>query len=65
MFAVMNSKLAWRTALATALATLAALAALHPRSPEELLRVPGVGPVKASRYGPTLLALLCDQAAAG
>jgi DNA helicase-2/ATP-dependent DNA helicase PcrA len=46
-------------------ATVAALASLRPCSTEELLRVPGLGPVKASRYGPTLLALLCDQAVAG
>ena len=46
-------------------ATVAALASLRPRNTEELLRVPGLGPVKASRYGPTLLSLLCDRAAAG
>jgi DNA helicase-2/ATP-dependent DNA helicase PcrA len=45
--------------------TLAALASLRPRTTEELLAVPGLGPVKAGRYGPTLLSLLCDQAAAG
>ena len=36
-----------------------------PRTTEELLAVPGLGPVKASRYGPTLLSLLSDRAAAG
>ncbi len=46
-------------------ATMAALASLRPRNTEELLLVPGLGPVKASRYGPTLLALLCNQVAAG
>jgi DNA helicase-2/ATP-dependent DNA helicase PcrA len=46
-------------------ATLAALASLRPRTTEELLRVPGLGPVKAGRYGPTLLSLLADRAAAG
>ncbi len=46
-------------------ATLAALASRRPRNTEELLLVPGLGPVKASRYGPTLLSLLSDQAAAG
>ena len=46
-------------------ATVAALASLRPRTTDELLRVPGLGPVKASRYGPTLLSLLCDRAAAG
>ena len=45
--------------------TLAALASLRPRTTEELLAVPGLGPVKAGRYGPTLLSLLSDQAAAG
>ena len=33
--------------------TLAALASLHPATTEELLAVPGLGPVKAGRYGPT------------
>jgi DNA helicase-2/ATP-dependent DNA helicase PcrA len=45
--------------------TLAALAALRPGTLEELLSVPGLGPVKAGRYGPTLLSLLSDRAAAG
>jgi len=45
--------------------TLAALASWRPSTTEELLGVPGLGPVKASRYGPTLLSLLADQAAAG
>jgi DNA helicase II / ATP-dependent DNA helicase PcrA len=45
--------------------TIAALASLRPRTTEELLRVPGLGPVKAGRYGPTLLSLLADRAAAG
>jgi DNA helicase-2/ATP-dependent DNA helicase PcrA len=44
-------------------ATVAALASLRPRTTEELLRVPGFGPVKANRYGATLLSLLCDRAA--
>jgi superfamily II DNA helicase RecQ len=38
--------------------TLAAVAAARPSSRAELLAVPGVGPVKAERYGETLLALL-------
>ncbi len=46
-------------------ATLAALASLSPRTTEELLRVPGLGPVKAGRFGPTLLSLLADRAATG
>jgi DNA helicase-2/ATP-dependent DNA helicase PcrA len=45
--------------------TLAALASLRPRTTQELLAVPGLGPVKAGRYGPTLLSLLFDRAAAG
>jgi DNA helicase-2/ATP-dependent DNA helicase PcrA len=45
--------------------TLAALASLRPRTTEQLLSVPGLGPVKAGRYGATLLSLLSDQAAAG
>ena len=45
--------------------TLAALASLRPRTTQELLDVPGLGPVKAGRYGPTLLSLLSDRAAAG
>jgi DNA helicase-2/ATP-dependent DNA helicase PcrA len=45
--------------------TLAALASLRPRTTQQLLEVPGLGPVKAGRYGPTLLSLLADQAAAG
>jgi DNA helicase-2/ATP-dependent DNA helicase PcrA len=46
-------------------ATLAALASRRPRTTDELLAVPGLGPVKASRYGPTLLSLLSDQLATG
>ncbi len=46
-------------------ATLTALASLRPKTTEGLLAVPGLGPVKASRYGPTLLSLLSDRAAAG
>jgi DNA helicase-2/ATP-dependent DNA helicase PcrA len=46
-------------------ATLAALASRRPRTTEELLAVPGLGPVKAGRYGPTLLSLFSDRVAAG
>jgi DNA helicase-2/ATP-dependent DNA helicase PcrA len=46
-------------------ATLAAVAALRPQTSAALLDVPGLGPVKAGRYGPTLLSLVADQAAAG
>jgi DNA helicase-2/ATP-dependent DNA helicase PcrA len=45
--------------------TLAALASLRPHTTQQLLEVPGLGPVKAGRYGPTLLSLLSDRAAAG
>jgi superfamily II DNA helicase RecQ len=45
--------------------TLAALASLRPRTTQQLLEVPGLGPVKAGRYGPTLLSLLSDRAATG
>ena len=46
-------------------ATLAALASRRPQTTEELLAVPGLGPVKAARYGATLLSLLTDRVAAG
>ena len=39
-------------------ATLAALAAARPANASELLAVPGLGPVKAARYGEALLALV-------
>ena len=45
--------------------TLVAIASLRPTNLEELLTVPGLGPVKAGRYGATLLALVADRAAAG
>jgi DNA helicase-2/ATP-dependent DNA helicase PcrA len=45
--------------------TLVALASLRPRTTQQLLDVPGLGPVKAGRYGATLLSLLSDRAAAG
>jgi DNA helicase-2/ATP-dependent DNA helicase PcrA len=39
-------------------ATVDALAAMRPTTSEELMAVPGLGPVKAGRYGPSLLALV-------
>ncbi|MDP9404749.1 MAG: ATP-dependent DNA helicase UvrD2 [Actinomycetota bacterium] len=39
-------------------ATLAAVAEARPSSRDELLALPGLGPLKAERYGETLLALL-------
>jgi DNA helicase-2/ATP-dependent DNA helicase PcrA len=41
--------------------TLEALAALRPTTVEQLLAVPGLGPVKAARYGPSLLSLVADR----
>jgi superfamily II DNA helicase RecQ len=43
--------------------TLEALAALRPTTVEQLLAVPGLGPVKAGRYGPSLLSLVADRVA--
>jgi DNA helicase-2/ATP-dependent DNA helicase PcrA len=43
--------------------TLEALASLRPSTAEELLAVPGMGPVKADRYGPTLLSMLAERKA--
>ena len=43
-------------------ATVEALACLRPRTMEDLLAVPGFGPVKAARYGPVLLDILGDRA---
>ena len=43
-------------------ATLAAMAALRPTTPEGLLRVSGVGPVKLARYGEAFLAVLSGAA---
>jgi DNA helicase-2/ATP-dependent DNA helicase PcrA len=72
---LMDALRAWRATAARAAgipayvvlhdATLAALASRRPRATGELLAVPGLGPVKAGRYGPALLTLLSDQAAAG
>ena len=44
-------------------ATVEALAALRPHTSEQLLEVPGLGPVKAGRYGPSLLSIVADRAA--
>jgi DNA helicase-2/ATP-dependent DNA helicase PcrA len=43
--------------------TIEAIASFRPANVDELLAVPGLGPVKASRYGPSLLALVSDRAA--
>jgi superfamily II DNA helicase RecQ len=42
--------------------TLAAIATARPRTPRALLDVPGVGPVKADRYGEAVLALVAEHA---
>ncbi|MBW3614992.1 MAG: UvrD-helicase domain-containing protein [Actinobacteria bacterium] len=42
--------------------TLAAVAELRPRTRDALLSVPGLGPVKAERYGAALLALVSEHA---
>ncbi len=42
-------------------ATLAAMAALRPATPEALRRVSGVGPVKLARYGEAFLAVLAGS----
>jgi hypothetical protein len=39
-------------------ATLSALASARPMTIEDLLTVPGIGGVKAARYGDALIALL-------
>jgi len=44
-------------------ATLAAMAALKPRTREELLRVSGVGQTKLARYGDVFLAVLAGETA--
>lgn len=42
--------------------TLEALASLQPSTTAQLLAVPGLGPVKAGRYGASLLELVADRA---
>jgi DNA helicase-2/ATP-dependent DNA helicase PcrA len=42
-------------------ATLAAIATARPRTPTQLLDVPGIGPVKAERYGEAVLALVGEH----
>jgi DNA helicase-2/ATP-dependent DNA helicase PcrA len=45
--------------------TLEVLATIRPQSTDELLGVPGLGPVKAARFGPALLELCADHSATG
>ena len=42
--------------------TLRALAEARPRTPTALLAVPGIGPVKATRFGPDVLAVVAATA---
>ena len=41
-------------------ATLTAIARHRPRSAAQLLKVPGIGPVKAQRFGPDVLRIVAD-----
>jgi DNA helicase II / ATP-dependent DNA helicase PcrA len=69
---VLDALRAWRSDAARAAAvpahvvlhdtTIEALAALRPSDQAGLLTVPGLGPVKVSRYGATLLALVARPA---
>ena len=69
---VLEALKAWRAATARASgvpafvifhdSTLAALAERRPATRAELLALPGLGPVKAERYGDTLLAVLARSA---
>ena len=71
--AVLDALRAWRAVAARASgvpahvllhdATLTALASSRPKTTEELLAVPGLGPVKASRYGVVLLDLVAAHQA--
>jgi DNA helicase-2/ATP-dependent DNA helicase PcrA len=64
----------WRTSAAKAAnvpayvifhdTTLAAVAEARPRNEDELLQLPGLGPVKAARYGEAILAVVADHGAA-
>jgi DNA helicase-2/ATP-dependent DNA helicase PcrA len=71
--AVIDALRSWRAAASRAAgvpahvvlhdATLAAVAALQPATAEELLAVPGLGPVKVARYGAVLLDLVATHQA--
>ena len=43
-------------------ATLLAIAQRMPASPEELIQVPGVGPVKIEQFGEDVLAITANYA---
>jgi superfamily II DNA helicase RecQ len=42
--------------------TLQAIAAAQPATPDALLDIPGIGPVKAQRYGEAVLAIVAAAA---
>jgi DNA helicase II / ATP-dependent DNA helicase PcrA len=42
-------------------ATLVAIAQRRPSNPQQLLALPGVGPVKVERHGPDVLAVVADH----
>jgi DNA helicase-2/ATP-dependent DNA helicase PcrA len=72
--AVLSALKAWRSAAARAAGvpayvifhdtTLAAVAEAQPRTRASLLALPGLGPVKAQRYGDDLLRVVAEHAAA-
>ena len=71
--AVLDALKAWRRSAAKAAGvpayvifhdtTLAAVAEAQPRSREALLKLPGLGPVKAARYGDDLLRVVAEAQA--
>jgi DNA helicase-2/ATP-dependent DNA helicase PcrA len=70
---VFDALKAWRSAMAKAAqvpayvifhdSTLAAVAEAKPDTPAKLLQLPGLGPVKAARYGEALLAVVAEHRA--
>jgi DNA helicase-2/ATP-dependent DNA helicase PcrA len=46
-------------------ATLIAIAEARPRTRADLIKVQGLGPTKAERYGDEVLAIVADEAARG
>ena len=74
MFDSLDALKAWRSSAAKASGvpayvifhdtTLAAVAEAKPRDRAALLALPGLGPVKAERYGEAILALVAQHAVA-
>jgi superfamily II DNA helicase RecQ len=70
---VFDALKAWRATMAKAAkvpayvifhdSTLAAVAEAKPHTPAQLLALPGLGPVKAARYGEALLAVVAEHRA--